>query len=89
MEHKGILKIIVKKEGHILLYAVDDNGKGRKPNNTNRGRNKQSLGIKITKDRIDILNKKKRIHGSLKIIDKKVGTRVEVRLPIEKEFNYD
>jgi LytS/YehU family sensor histidine kinase len=90
LNYKGVLEIEVKKEDDKLLYAIDDNGIGRKKSNkNNKGYKKQSLGIKITKDRIEILNKKKKIDGSLKIIDKEVGTRVELRLPIEKEFSDD
>lgn len=90
LNYKGVLEIEVKKEGDKLLYAIDDNGIGRKKSNkNNNGYKKQSLGIKITKDRIEILNKKKKNDGSLKIIDKEIGTRVELRLPIEKEFSDD
>ena len=39
----------------MLLYIVDDNGIGRQQNHN---LNKRSLGTKITKNRIDIINKK-------------------------------
>ncbi|WP_298341258.1 histidine kinase [uncultured Algibacter sp.] len=83
---KGVITIEAKKEHGMLLYIVDDNGIGRQQNHN---LNKRSLGTKITKNRIDIINKKTNTNASLKVIDKKVGTRVMLHLPLRKLFNDD
>lgn len=82
----GHIDISIKKEGNMLVCIVDDNGVGRtlKPEVDSIGN--KSLGIRITKSRIDILNKKKYANGSLKVIDKEQGVRVEVKLPLQVAF---
>lgn len=82
----GHIEITIKKEGNMLVCVVDDNGVGRilKPEVDSIGT--KSLGIRITKSRIDILNKKKQANGSLKMIDKEQGVRVEVKLPLQVAF---
>jgi tetratricopeptide (TPR) repeat protein len=89
LQTKGIINIEAKKEKNTLLYIVDDNGKGRKHTRNGNAPKKRSLGIKITKNRIDILNKKHNVNANLKIIDKAQGTRVEVYLPLENVFSHD
>jgi tetratricopeptide (TPR) repeat protein len=82
----GHIDISIKKEDNMLVCTVDDNGVGRtlKPEVDSTGN--KSLGIRITKSRIDILNKKKHANGSLKMIDKEQGVRVEVKLPLQVAF---
>lgn len=89
LETKGTITIEAKKMNGMLMYAVDDNGKGRQHAANANAPNKRSFGIKITKNRIDILNTKKKANASLKIIDKTIGTRVEVYLPLQKAFSDD
>lgn len=82
----GHIDISIKKEDNMLVCTVDDNGVGRtlKPEVDSTGN--KSHGIRITKSRIDILNKKKHANGSLRMIDKEQGVRVEVKLPLQVAF---
>lgn len=84
---KAHILVEIKKEGETLLCSVGDNGSGRKLNGKENS-SKKSLGIAITENRIKILNKRKKAHGRLQIIDKpnNAGTRVEVSLPFQTAF---
>jgi tetratricopeptide (TPR) repeat protein len=86
-DRTGHILIEIKKEDEMIVCSVDDNGSGRNMNGI-VNKNKRSLGIRNTKDRISIINTKKRSDGALKIIDKANdgGTRVEVRLPLQTAF---
>ena len=46
----------------------------------------KSLGMKITKARIDILNKLKKSKAALELFDLPQGLRVEIKLPLELSF---
>ncbi|WP_222861384.1 hypothetical protein, partial [Seonamhaeicola marinus] len=62
-----------------------DNGVGI--TNTNKMNTEHtSLGIKITNDRISVLNKTKNIKAKVNIINKSLGTRVEVILPFQLAY---
>jgi len=73
-----------QKEG-MLICSVEDNGIGRKAS-AKTGKNKHSLGMSITKSRIEIINKIKNTNGNLHIIDKPNGTKIEVKLPLTLAF---
>jgi len=90
-EGKGSVNIDLKlKEDHILC-VIEDNGIGReaaKERNLKREENHNSLGTKITKSRLDLVNE---LYGtSLQTIytdlkDEKgepAGTRVEIHIPL-------
>ena len=81
MKNSGHIKLQFKKENNLLFCTVDDNGVGRNLNETKHTENK-SIGINLTKNRIDILNTQKKTKGSMTIIDKPQGVRVEVKLPL-------
>jgi tetratricopeptide (TPR) repeat protein len=85
MEHSGHIIIEYKKEQNMLFCAVDDNGLGRQKVVKHNKQN-TSLGINLTRNRIDIINAQNRTKGSLKIIDKEQGLRVEVKLPIKHAY---
>lgn len=85
-QSKGHIDIGIKKEDTMLICTIDDNGVGRAPNTNGSSTENKSLGISITKSRIDILNKKKNTHGTVKMIDKEQGLRVEVKLPLQLAF---
>lgn len=89
LKKQGLILIEAKKENNMVLYIIDDNGIGRNKSKNQRHPNKTSFGIKITKDRIDIINQRKKTNASLRIIDKEQGTRVEMRLPLAKHFEHD
>lgn len=79
---QGKITVNIKPEESLLIYEVDDNGKGR--NSKNMIKNEESLGLKITKSRIDIINQQKNTSGYLKIMDKGNGTKVIIAIPLIK-----
>lgn len=79
---EGKITIHITKDNSMLNCIVEDNGIGR---NTNEKSNQKSYGMKITKDRLDVLNKIKNTNANISIVDLEKGTRVEVTLPLETE----
>ncbi len=86
----GVGKILVhiKKEGEMINCVVEDDGIGRKQaaEKSEITESKKSLGMKITKARIDILNKVKNATAAVHLFDLAQGTRVEVKLPLALSF---
>jgi signal transduction histidine kinase len=64
---------------------VEDNGVGRLANKETTN-SKKSLGMKITRSRIEMMNKIKKTKGSVELFDITRGTRVEVKLPLALNF---
>jgi LytS/YehU family sensor histidine kinase len=87
-EGNGHIDIDIKKEGGMICYLVEDDGVGRQLENRSKTKDKTSLGIKITENRIKIINKVKQTTGGVSIVDKPngKGVKVEVRLPWEPAF---
>lgn len=83
-EGKGKITIQISKDNTMLNCIVQDNGVGIK---TMENISRKSYGMKITKDRLEVLNKIKNTNASVNLIDLEKGTRVEVKLPLETE-NY-
>ncbi|WP_372937273.1 sensor histidine kinase, partial [Seonamhaeicola sp.] len=85
----GAITIQIKKiNNQQLCYSVDDNGVGM-PLANKKNTAHTSLGIKITNDRIAVINKIKKTNAEVKIINKSVGTRVEVVLPFQLAYLND
>jgi len=84
-ESKGHIQIEIKKENEMMVCIVDDDGIGRK-NSINAKPETTSMGIKITKSRLDIINQLKKTKGSVEMFDKTKGLRVELKLPLELCF---
>jgi len=87
----GRIRIDVKKEGEAILCTVEDNGVGRKMTMAaavaNGKEQHRSMGMKITRERVEIINKMKRKElSSVELIDLDEGLRVEIRLPFEAAF---
>jgi tetratricopeptide (TPR) repeat protein len=81
----GKILIDIKREDQMLNCTVEDNGLGR--NQTHAGiEGNKSLGMKITKARIDIINKIKNSKAAVELSDLAEGLKVEVRLPFEASF---
>lgn len=79
----GKILISFQSEQQELICSVEDNGVGRAKSKTNkRNLKKNSMGVSITQNRIEVLNKTKSVNGSVKIIDNEVGTKVVVSLPL-------
>jgi len=82
-EKDGKILINFQSEEQKLICTVEDNGVGRDiSKNKNRRKKKNSMGLSITQNRIDVLNKTRGTNGSVKIIDKELGTKVIVSLPL-------
>ena len=93
---KGKIKIIFQKEGDGIRCIIEDNGIGREKAEEikkQRVMHKKSLGIKVTKDRLEMMMKtssniKEEYINITDLKDKKgmpVGTRVEIRIPVEED----
>jgi LytS/YehU family sensor histidine kinase len=79
------LRISVKLQGDYIHYTVEDNGIGREQSMSYRDQNAKdhkSLGLEITRERIDVINRQQGGAGALEIYDLKdesgqpAGTRV-------------
>ena len=87
----GKIMISIKKEGGDMINCiVEDDGIGRQLSTSIKttlpGLERNSLGMKITKSRIDILNKLKNTKGAVELSDLAQGVRVEVKLPFAVNF---
>ena len=82
---KGQIDVEIKIENDMLLCIVDDDGVGRKPVVNGQKKN-SSLGLKITKSRLEIISQLKKVNGSIEMFDKDQGLRVEIKLPLELRF---
>lgn len=86
-EAPGLITISFKAENNMLICSVDDNGIGRKHSVLNKNNpDNKSMGMAITKSRIEIINKLKNTNGTVEIIDKTEGTRIDVSLPMQFAF---
>lgn len=83
------LKITVTTEGNFIIYEVEDNGIGRMQSGKyklNRTSSHESLGLKVTRERIGILNMQNKEKASLDITDlynpqgEPTGTKVRIKL---------
>ncbi|MCC6289659.1 MAG: tetratricopeptide repeat protein [Chitinophagaceae bacterium] len=88
-EGTGKIIVAVRKTGDMIVCTVEDDGIGRTAITNEIPVNKpvkKSLGMKITEERIDMLNKIKNTSASVKVHDLTQGTRVEIQLPLEQTF---
>ncbi|MEM6804026.1 MAG: histidine kinase [Bacteroidota bacterium] len=90
-EGEGELNIYVSLEGEYLLFDIQDNGIGREASSQLKQRPKKqhkSMGMKITADRIEMLNHGQFGKASMEIIDlhdelgNPNGTQVLLKVPI-------
>ena len=85
----GRLDIVLSMEGKVLNCSITDNGIGRKKAgelNSKSAEEKKSLGLKITAERLALLNQEKNAFTSYEIEDledesgKATGTRVNLKI---------
>jgi len=97
LEKEGKLTITFKKNDDFLVCTIEDNGVGREKSellNKNR-RKRESHGIKITQERLNIINSLNNNDLSLKYYDLKnkdgvgIGTKVEFCLPLNQMISDD
>ena len=81
----GEIIISIQKDDDMINCIVEDDGAGIKESIIIADE-KKSLGMKITKARIDIINKQKSANASMNITNKEKGVRAEVKLPLELSF---
>lgn len=91
-EASGHLSIIISMLGDNMLQCViEDDGVGRekaKEYKSKSATTKKSLGMKLTEDRISILNKHHSPNASITIVDlvapdgEAAGTRVILKIPV-------
>jgi LytS/YehU family sensor histidine kinase len=90
LKHKGTIKLeIAKIDSKTYKCIIEDNGIGRVKSaqiNTDQRIKKESLGLKLIRERLNILNKGEDGPFKIEIIDlysdkgMSVGTRVEITL---------
>jgi len=90
----GKITIRVTRADGMINYIVEDNGIGRKEAGKCAAAGKRSMGLHITRERIEIINQTKarergagtEIRAGVEIFDLSEGTRVELRLPLELNY---
>jgi tetratricopeptide (TPR) repeat protein len=91
---KGLLEIEFRQNNQFIICIVTDNGVGRKNAmelDTGKDKSHQSLGMQVTRERLESLSKEKKIDLKFKITDlkdkkgKAEGTEVLVQIPYEME----
>ena len=91
---KGELCIRIKIKDGNLEFIIEDNGIGREKSMTLKTKTKtkhQSVGMKITADRLEMANRLYGTEGSVRVIDKKdekgksLGTKVIFFLPYDDD----
>lgn len=90
-ERRGLLTIKFEQEALKLKCTIEDNGIGRKAAEEiklKKQSSHKSMGMSVTKERLDILNNQSEITSDVKIIDKLVngmasGTIVEIYLELK------
>ncbi len=94
----GHINISISKKENTLNVVIEDNGVGRQKNKEFVQVNymkKQSLGMKLTGERLKILNEIKNINAYFTITDlfstnnEPIGTRIELLLPLVYDQNPD
>jgi len=86
----GHIHIEFKEKNEMLYVKIEDNGVGRKESEKNKlKKDHKSMALNITKERVNIINKKYRSKATVEIGDlqegKFSGTLVELNLPLLTE----
>lgn len=91
----GIIKITVSRERNMIRCVVEDNGEGRKNSvkfKMTQEMKRESLGVKITQERLQLIDKLKKVKTAIFITDLAdvnngvSGLRIELLLPFENAF---
>ncbi len=87
-EGRGKILIEIKKENEMINCAVEDNGIGRNRlmQHEQNQISKRSLGMKITRSRIDMMNQPGKTKGAVELLDLAKGMRVEIKFPLALNF---
>ena len=88
---KGKIELILRQIKNAILCIVEDNGIGRDAANKLKSKSatkRKSFGMRITSDRLDMLNKLTNANAAVQVFDLKnddgsaAGTRVEIIIPL-------
>ena len=85
-EGKGNIFIDISKNNGMLHCIIDDDGIGIQKHEPIAEKQTHSLGMQMTKARIDIINKSKKSKGTVELSDLAKGVRVQLNLPLELSF---
>jgi tetratricopeptide (TPR) repeat protein len=82
---KGRILVDIRKERELINCVIEDNGVGRRAAEraAHPGR---SLGMSLTKSRIDMMNRREKVPTAIKLSDLAEGFRVELNLPLILNF---
>lgn len=91
----GKIFIFIQKQGDTILCTIEDNGIGREKSmefKKNRVQQHKSMGMSITKERLDILNSSLNSNIHAEIIDlfengQASGTKIKLIIPFEANEN--
>ncbi|MBA3971893.1 MAG: histidine kinase [Bacteroidetes bacterium] len=94
-EKDGRISITLQKQNDTILCTIEDNGIGRERSmefKKNRVQQHKSMGMSITKERLDILNSSLNSNIYVEIVDlfeegKSAGTKVRLIIPLETGEN--
>ena len=84
----GKIDIFIARRNNMLFIAVEDNGTGRSAVQDTVAIGKESLGLKLTQERLNLINQQMKTNAGFLIIDLFTkenipsGTRVELLLPL-------
>lgn len=84
---KGVIKINIQQEDDFLCCSVEDNGIGRKKSaeiKAKRNIKQKSVGMSITKERLDIISNHKVNVDTIDLFDENgqaLGTKIVIRIP--------
>jgi sensor histidine kinase regulating citrate/malate metabolism len=95
-ESNGKIMVSINRENDTISCVVEHNGIGREKaaqlKTAQPKRTRESLGLNLTLDRINIINRIKNSKASIILTDlydeskNPIGTRVVVKLPLEFAF---
>lgn len=86
-EGTGHINVSIVKQGDLLECTIEDNGVGNTPAGIKKETGKpKSRGIEITKQRIDILNRQKKINAEVLLTFPGKGARATLTLPLETDL---
>ena len=90
----GHIKISLKQKGNTLIWSIKDNGIGRAKaaeyNNEHRSATHVSSGLRLTRDRLELLSKKTKKNYKLEVIDlmtedlQPAGTEIVIQIPVDE-----
>lgn len=93
-EERGKLEISIYPEGEVLVCRIKDDGVGRKRSeemNANRETTHKSMGMRITADRIALLQQQNMLHEAIEINDLVLadgsagGTEIILKMPLRND----